>query len=344
MRSALLPATQWLFLRRVGTLSNLSWLRSLWSGGGGGDGPVNVRAAREEEYEAAARSILAPPGGAGNADEGHVREFARLAEVHRNSAGGTLLAEQGGRVISAVLPVVSPGKTMLLFLPGWPGDTQAKSDATRAMVEQICARAAAEGVHLAQSLLEPNHSSAQSLLMGCGFERLAELLYMQADFSRPPAPPATPAGLRWVTYGAEVHGLFARGIMGSYERSMDCPALNGLRDINDIMAGHRATGAFDPALWFALCEGDEAAAVLLLSRVPRTDVLELVYVGLAPAYRGRGLGDLLMRRAVVAIRESGCARLSLAVDAQNLPALKLYWRHGMQAMGRKVAMIRDLRK
>lgn len=326
----------------MGTLSNLSWLRSLWSGGGA-DGPVNVRAAREEEYEAAARCILAPPGGGDGADEGHVREFARLADVHRDSAGGTLLAEQGGRVISAVLPVVSPGKTMLLFLPGWP-DAPAKADATRAMVEQVCARGAAEGVHLAQSLLEPNHSSAQSLLMSCGFERLAELLYMQATFSRQPAPPATPAGFTWVTYAPEVHELFARGIMGSYERSMDCPALNGLRDINDIMAGHRATGAFDPSLWIALCEGDAVAAVLLLCRVPRTDVLELVYVGLVPAYRGKGLGDLLMRRAVVATRESGCARLSLAVDAQNMPALKLYWRHGMQAMGRKVAMLRDLRR
>jgi mycothiol synthase len=167
---------------------------------------------------------------------------------------------------------------------------------------------------------------------------------MQATFSRQPPPPATPAGYRWVTYSAEDHRTFARGIMASYQASMDCPSLNGLRDIEDIMAGHKATGAFDPGLWLALCEGEAPAAVLLLSRVPRTDVLELVYLGLMPAYRGRGLGDLLMRRAVAAIHETGCARLSLAVDAQNMPALKLYWRHGMQAMGRKVAMIRDLRR
>jgi len=36
-------------------------------------------------------------------------------------------------------------------------------------------------------------------------------------------------------------------------------------------------------------------------------------------------------------------RLSLAVDAGNLPALKLYWRHGLQVIGRKQAMLRDLR-
>jgi ribosomal protein S18 acetylase RimI-like enzyme len=36
-------------------------------------------------------------------------------------------------------------------------------------------------------------------------------------------------------------------------------------------------------------------------------------------------------------------RLTLAVDSRNVPALKLYYRHGMQQMGTKTAMLRDLR-
>ena len=36
-------------------------------------------------------------------------------------------------------------------------------------------------------------------------------------------------------------------------------------------------------------------------------------------------------------------RLTLAVDSRNAPALKLYYRHGMQQIGAKTAMLRDLR-
>ena len=92
-----------------------------------------------------------------------------------------------------------------------------------------------------------------------------------------------------------------------------------------------------------LCEGDDSLGVLLLSAVPHADIVELVYLGVPPAQRGRGVGDLLMRQAAATVAASKHSRLSLAVDAGNLPALKLYWRHGLQAIGRKVALIRDLR-
>jgi hypothetical protein len=36
-------------------------------------------------------------------------------------------------------------------------------------------------------------------------------------------------------------------------------------------------------------------------------------------------------------------RLCLAVDALNVPALKLYYRQGMQRVGSKLALMRDLR-
>jgi ribosomal protein S18 acetylase RimI-like enzyme len=49
-----------------------------------------------------------------------------------------------------------------------------------------------------------------------------------------------------------------------------------------------------------------------------------------------------MRRAFTSAAEMGVARLSLAVDASNAPALKLYYRFGMARLGSKVAMMRKL--
>jgi hypothetical protein len=116
-----------------------------------------------------------------------------------------------------------------------------------------------------------------------------------------------------------------------------------MRDMEDVIVGHKATGEFDPSLWQILCEGDEPRGVLLLSRMPSSDVMELVYLGLSPQGRGRGWSDLLMRQAMYHVASERRRRLTLAVDSINTPALKLYYRHGMQRIASKIAMIRDLR-
>ena len=60
--------------------------------------------------------------------------------------------------------------------------------------------------------------------------------------------------------------------------------------------------------------------------------------------RGRGIGNLLVRHALAAVcNQMRLAKITLAVDSRNIPALKLYYRHGMQQIGTKTAMLRDLR-
>lgn len=300
---------------------------------------AQVRPAHEGELQAAIRIILA--NASGHADEMQVREFLRLAMAHREDAGGVWVAEQGGKILAAVMPVVSPGKTMLLFLPAHLHG-QPQTLLMKRLLDAVCARAREQGVHLAQSLLEVHDEALLSLMGACGFGRLAELLYLQTVVAKVAEPPL-PAGCKWLTYTSARHELFASTILATYQDSADCPGLNGLRNIDDILAGHRATGDYDPGSWFLLCENENAVGAVLLSKVMRSDVTELVYLGLIPQKRGRGLADILMRRAAATAMASKHGRLSLAVDAGNLPALKLYWRHGMQVVGRKLALLRDLR-
>ena len=54
--------------------------------------------------------------------------------------------------------------------------------------------------------------------------------------------------MRLETYQPENHALFAAAIQESYRDTLDCPALSGLRDIEDVIAGHQSVGTFDPAL------------------------------------------------------------------------------------------------
>ena len=112
--------------------------------------------------------------------------------------------------------------------------------------------------------------------------------------------------------------------------------------MEDVIAGHKASGDFDPALWTLLLENGEPRGVLLLSPMRSADTLELVYLGLVPAARGRGLADLMVRQALSETARYGLTRLSLAVDEGNIPALRLYYRHGLKRVTSKLAMMRLL--
>lgn len=172
---------------------------------------------------------------------------------------------------------------------------------------------------------------------------MADLLYLQAPVRRPAVSPTLPPTFGWQTYCPENHSLFADTISASYQHSLDCPALNGLRNIDDIIAGHKATGCFQPELWFLLLEADKPQAVLLLNTLANA-TLELVYLGLVPSARGRGLGNLLMQQTLACASRIGADRLYLAVDALNVPALKLYFRCGLQRVCAKTAVMCDLRR
>jgi ribosomal protein S18 acetylase RimI-like enzyme len=268
-----------------------------------------------------------------------VGEFMQFATARRINLGRLWLAGAGGRLAWAVLPVVSPGKTMLLLSPPMlPGLLDAAP-----LVEAVCLWAKENGVHLAQVLADPAQMPLRQFFVRCGFAEIAELHYLQSAV-RPTTAPSLPPACRWVTYSVETHAPFARAIAESYQNSLDCPALGGMRQIEDVIAGHRASGEVDERFWFVLLDGSgDPCGVLLLTRVPRNDLAELVYLGLSPDARGRGIGDLLMRQAFWAVGQMKLGRITLAVDSQNAPALRLYYRHGLAHVGSKTAMLRDLR-
>jgi GNAT superfamily N-acetyltransferase len=303
-------------------------------------GTLACRAASHAEIKGVIAVVLSHAGRP--PEDEHLLQFMQFAVRRGINLGDAWLAERDGRLVWALLPVVSPGRTMLLLTPA--GDPP-RGDAAAAgeLIERVCAHFGGQGVHLAQVLLDPADEALAGVYEGQGFRRMAELIYLQGSPRRAAQPPRLPDGFAWQPYSGEVHARFAATIAASYRDSLDCPALNGVRDMEDIITGHKASGDFDPRLWLLLCEGGAPLAVLLLARVQPGEAMELVYLGLVPAARGRGLGDVLMRHALALTAADRLPKLSLAVDADNAPALKLYYRHGLQRVGSKVALIRELR-
>jgi ribosomal protein S18 acetylase RimI-like enzyme len=279
-------------------------------------------------------------GGGPPADQARVAEFLEFAAQRGIDLSLLWVARAGERIVWAALPVLSPGKTMLVLHPG----CQPAGIDVGPVIRSVCDLAASRGVQLAQALVDPTDAATLAFFTCEGFATMAELLYLHRLVRKPLPTPPLPGGFALATYSSQNHSLFARTILRSYQGSLDCPGLNGLRDVEDIVAGHKTSGEFDPQYWFLLSEGQTPQAVLLLSKVPRTEGVELVYLGLAPEARGRGVGDVLVRQALWAVRQMNLSLLSLAVDAQNAPALRLYHRHGFVQVGSKLAMMRDLRQ
>lgn len=322
-------------------LSNFFRPRDRGDAGRGGPPPVVCRLVQRGEIEPALRLILG--GSRGVAGDEQVLDFLTFALARKIDVNHTWVATLNGRMEWALLPVASPGKTTLLFSPSRLPRRQDRHVVGR-LNEHVAAHQRAAGVDLLQLLLDPADRELAHLYAACAYDRLAELAYLQVDVRGTEPLPRVPPGWTMAHYGTDTHAAFADAISRSYEHSRDCPSLNGKREIDDVIAGHQASGDFDPRLWYLLRDDrGRPLATLLLSRTAGNGQVELVYIGLVPEARGRGVGDLLIRWSLAVVALEGRKHLSLAVDSQNAPALRLYYRHGFAKIGSRVALIRDLR-
>lgn len=249
--------------------------------------------------------------------------------------------------------VPAPGRTAMLFGPGlsdFPDAAQATQLAVTAALEE--ARRA--GVVLVQAMMEPADAAGKTIFAAAGLTQLATLTYMERRPPITPPPFELPFDLTIAPYEATTHALFRDAVTRSYEQTLDCPTLSGMRDIEDVLEGHKAVGPFDPQLWGVLLRGGGAAGgvegvgggkpmgCLLLAEIPARRALELVYLGLVPEARGLGLGRLLMQRVLAIAARRHFELATLAVDAANVPAVRLYRRCGYASVAQRVAMVRRL--
>jgi GNAT superfamily N-acetyltransferase len=81
-------------------------------------------------------------------------------------------------------------------------------------------------------------------------------------------------------------------------------------------------------IFFVLVDGDALGTCAVIVQGP--DSFLLAKMGVMPAARGRGYGDLLMRAAIAFARDRGAARLELLTNSVLAPAITLYEKHGFR--------------
>jgi len=270
---------------------------------------------------------------------------------------GTLDRAADGRPVRArqvclVVPGAGKSAAMVLSGPGaWPeaGEQAERVDALSTACRDLADPATlGRETRLAQALPEPGEVWAVRAFLEAGFTKVGDLAYLKRSLSDPlpAAPEGWPEGVRarQVTRFEADRGAIIRALDRSYVDTLDCPELCGLRETADVLESHRATGAFDPALWWIVELGGEPHGCMLLSRAPEHQSVELVYLGLSPELRGRGVGKRLLDLGLSRLSGETAESVACAVDLRNTPALRLYGRAGFKEFSRRVALVRAIER
>ncbi len=277
-----------------------------------------------------------PPAG----DRVAAEVAAMLTGVQRGNQSIDLFfgAYRGETLIAAALAIESAGAAALVLLSGGLELPDRYSAALRAL-ETLQPAAWQRSIILLEALTLPDSKPHARLLGEAGFRHLTRLIYLRRHRSVPIPAVADIPSLEWMPYTPDNEPLFARAIEQTYAETQDCPELSGLRPTADVLAGHRAAGIFDPALWRLAVRRSEPVGVLLLNRLTSEPALEVVYMGVAQPVRRQGVAHALLAQAVDTVRTRSDRYLTLAVDRRNVPALSLYTRWGFVEFGARDAWI-----
>ncbi|MGL4424360.1 MAG: GNAT family N-acetyltransferase [Gemmataceae bacterium] len=219
---------------------------------------------------------------------------------------GVFVCQARGQITGLAIVQQLPGRQAGLWRP--LGDPAAMLEALR-WLQSLGTRVAI----LIQELQRP----APAAILG--FRFMTHLNYLQA----PPAPNPALALDHIEPYCPANEADFADVLLQSYLGSDDCPELNDDRTGAQALADYAETSESGTQEWYLRRSprGEPAAVLLLSTQLP---ISQLVYLGVVPAARRQGHGQVLTRLALA--RTPGT--MQLHVDVRNHAAFTLYTQSG----------------
>ncbi len=246
-----------------------------------------------------------------------------LTSGNRDPAGLFVARDSAGRVCGAALAQVMPGALGLLWPPS--GESPEAEDA---LVAAACDWLRERGVKVCQAFPSADEMTEMAPLERAGFRHITQLVFLRRDVDRPQPSDLLSPPARCCPWTREPTPELLRVLLATHDGTLDCPELNGGRTPAELLDGFRQERPTNCAWWHTIDEGGEPVGVLLLDAGSEPLTLDVSYLGVVPAVRGRGIGATVLRFAHSIAAASGYATLSLSVDARNTPALRLYRRHG----------------
>lgn len=171
--------------------------------------------------------------------------------------------------------------------------------------------------------------AASSVLQAAGLAPVRHFLHLSKDLEALLPAPGAPAG---ITVRPYVEGVDDAALFECFTDAFAAHWGQAAPDATRWWWDERDSpdSGYDPALWL-LAEAGEALAGFALGRVlPGGNEGYVSQLGVSPAYRGRGLGRVLLGSLLAAFSGRGLRSASLDVDVDNTTsALALYRQAGM---------------
>jgi mycothiol synthase len=265
----------------------------------------------------------------------------RLLQRGELNSQGLFLVRGPAGLCGALLCLPVPGRSALLWPPGviHPQDRRdaGPTEIEDALLQHACAWLRQRGVRLVQTLLAPEETFLADPLLRNGFSTVTRLWYMRHNLNLPVERLNTPSRLNYQTFADDA--LFRQTLLRTYEGTLDCPEVNGIRDIDEVLQGHRAQGAFDPQRWWLVRDSERPMGVLMMTEIPESGDWEVAYMGVVPEARRRGFGREMLLYALCEARAAAVPAVTLSVDSRNQPAWNLYRSLGFEPYDQRVVYL-----
>jgi ribosomal protein S18 acetylase RimI-like enzyme len=248
------------------------------------------------------------------------------------------IALRGEQLCGAAWGQRQPGNVAVF----WPPRLMADEDIATgsALAAAVVGELDKNTIELTQVLVSEAETGVVPVLEHVHFRRLAELLYLTCEASRFPREPPIAPDIAFTLYNESQRSRLKTLIERSYDGTLDCVGLNGVREVDNVITGYQGTGTFRPENWLIVTANNEDVGVLLLADHPMAGHWELMYMGLVPEARGRRWGRQITQHALWLARRASVERIVLAVDAVNEPAVRMYRSAGFEMWDRRTVYIR----
>jgi ribosomal protein S18 acetylase RimI-like enzyme len=245
----------------------------------------------------------------------------KIDDVEKSDDEALFIARRASEIRGAAWGQRQSGNIVVF----WPPQLAAGEDVTTAygLAAAVTSAIDETDAEMMQVFLPAPAAETVKVLHHVGFRHLADLRYMTAESARFPLA-APDSELEYVSFHGTQRSRLMELVGRTYEGTLDCRDLDGVRDLEHVIKGYEATGVYRPENWLFVRHEAEDVGVLLLADHPKGRHWELMYMALVPEARGRGWGRQITRYAQWLARGAGIERIVVAVDAANLPAVAMY--------------------
>jgi len=247
-----------------------------------------------------------------------------------------------GKLVGTIFFLLQTDHSALVWAPQCV--PEAEKEVAMELIRIVNRKLDKAGVSLAQALLELREESEIALMVENGYQYLADLIYMECDVSGL-TEQARITPLQQIPYNeSENHARFVEVMERTYRDTLDCPRIQGLRTPDETLHSHKTSGKFHPDRWNLYTDNTDDFGLMLLTDHPEQNAWELVYMGLVPEARGRGLGLQMVQDAIQKTKEAGRKTLLVAVDKANRFARKVYKSASFQEIALRRVLMRTVEK